>query len=213
MLQEVADAGQQSRDSILAEWFERATVPLLPSLYAAARVLTNDSAEAEELVVNSFARAFRNLRAYPSLNPMRAPSLKQWMLHMLTRSYDSGRSSRLVNSLELVGQQTRRPRDQLGPVLQGVSISTWMHALEAASCADVEAAFESLPAGFRLTLWLTDVEGLAHRDIAGILGVSHETVGWTVSIARSMFCRRLLAGETRRLHGRNGRFSERLHDA
>ena len=79
--------------------------------------------------------------------------------------------------------------------------------------ADVEAAFESLPAGFRLTLWLADVEGLAHRDIAGILGVSHETVGWTVSIARSVFCRWLLAGGTRRLHGTNGRSPERLHDA
>jgi RNA polymerase sigma-70 factor (ECF subfamily) len=209
MQQRVACLAQQPAGSILPDWFERVTVPLLPFLYAAARVLTNDSAEAEELVVDTYARAHRSLRAYPSLYSMSAPSLKQWMLLMLIRTYDSSRSSRLVGPLEVVGEQTRSPSDRLGAYLQGVSIGTWTHALGAASCADVEAAFESLPAGFRLTLWLADGEGLAHHDIAEILGVSLETVSSAVGIARSVFWGRVLARGTRKLHGTSGRFLER----
>ena len=177
--------GRGAPSADLGEWFEEATLPLAPTVYAAAVALTNDPAEAEDLVVRTYALAYRNRRT------ARAEDLRQWMLLKLTRSYNSHLPSGHSGSIEVAVRQAGFPSDGPGQDLFGGDIRASTRALEAASCADVRAALQSLPTGLRLVLWLANGEGLSHRDIAAIIGVTEEMAGSATHLARSVFCRRL----------------------
>src|SRR5947199_1303853 len=69
-------------DRALRERFERDVVPLLPSLYGAALRLTRNPADAEDLVQDTYLRAFRGFAGFQE-----GTNLKAWLYRILTNNF------------------------------------------------------------------------------------------------------------------------------
>ena len=144
-----ATAGSPTRDALVAELDGHG-----PMLLAAARVITLDTAEAEDLVQTTFEIALRRL------DDLREPrALRAWLLTIQTRE-----ALRVVRRLRrLVSLDTRVAEIPS----QGIDL---------AQRADVRQALVRLPRRTRAAIALHHLAGLSVADTARALGVSENTV-------------------------------------
>ncbi len=155
------------------ERFEREALPLMRQIYAVAYRLTRNAADAEDLVQETYLRAFRAFSGYtPDTN------IRAWLFTILHRARtDSlrkmGRSPRLV---ELVAD--------------GPAVAPAQESLTGGQ-EDIARALEALPEVFRAAVLLRDVQDFSYEEIAGILGIPIGTVMSRIHRGRAML-RRLL---------------------
>jgi RNA polymerase sigma-70 factor (ECF subfamily) len=159
-------------DAALRERFERDVLPLLPSLYGAALRMTRNPADAEDLVQDTYLRAFRGFSGFKE-----GTNLKAWLYRILTNSF--------INTYR---KKQREPQTVEGPDdveewylfdrLGGRNVegSAEEEVLESIPDADVKTALESLPENFRLPVLLADVEGFSYKEIADIMATPIGTV-------------------------------------
>jgi len=159
-------------DVALRERFERDVVPLLPSLYGAALRLTRDPTDAEDLVQETYLRAFRGFSGFQE-----GTNLKAWLYRILTNSF--------INTYR---KKQREPQTVEGPDdidewylfnrlgAQSVERSAESEVLDQIPDEAVKAALESLPERFRLPVLLADVEGFSYKEIAEIMDTPIGTV-------------------------------------
>ncbi len=159
-------------DAALRDRFERDVLPLLPSLYGAAMRLTRNPADADDLVQETYLRAFRGFAGFKE-----GTNLKAWLYRILTNSF--------INTYR---KKQREPQTVAGPDdieewylydrLGGrhVEVSAENEVLDQIPDADVKAALESLQENFRLAVLLADVEGFSYKEIAEIMDVPIGTV-------------------------------------
>ena len=159
-------------DAALRERFERDVLPLLPSLYGAALRMTRNPADAEDLVQETYLRAFRGFAGFQE-----GTNLKAWLYRILTNSF--------INTYR---KKQREPQTVEGPDdldewylfdrlgARNVEGSAEEEVLDRIPDADVKAALESLPENFRLPVLLADVEGFSYKEIADIMGSPIGTV-------------------------------------
>jgi RNA polymerase sigma-70 factor (ECF subfamily) len=152
--------------------FERDVLPLLSSLYGAALRMTRNPADAEDLVQDTYLRAFRGFAGFEE-----GTNLKAWLYRILTNSY--------INTYR---KKQREPQIVEGPDdaddwflfdrLGGRSVegSAEEEVLDRIPDADVKAALESLPENFRMPVLLADVEGFSYKEIAEIMDTPIGTV-------------------------------------
>ena len=154
-------------DAALRERFERDVLPLLPSLYGAAMRLTRNPADAEDLIQETYLRAFRGFAGFKE-----GTNLKAWLYRILTNSF--------INTYR---KKQREPQidigewylyDKLGG--RNVEVSAENEVLDQIPDADVKAALESLPENFRIPVLLADVEGFSYKEIAEIMDTPIGTV-------------------------------------
>jgi RNA polymerase sigma-70 factor (ECF subfamily) len=159
-------------DAKLRARFERDVVPLLPALYGAALRMTRNPADAEDLVQDTYLRAFRGFAGFRE-----GTNLKAWLYRILTNSY--------INTYR---KKQREPQivegpddaddwflyDRLGA--RSVEGSAEEEVLDRIPDADVKAALESLPENFRMPVLLADVEGFSYKEIAEIMDTPIGTV-------------------------------------
>ena len=158
------DAGRRAR-------FERDALPLLPSLYSAALRMTRNPADAEDLVQETFLRAYRGFSGFTD-----GTNLKAWMYRILTNTFintyrKKRREPQTVLEEELPDWYLY---DRLGQ--DGSIASAESTVLDSIPDEDVQAALDSLPEAFRMAVWLADVEGFSYKEIAEILDVPIGTV-------------------------------------
>jgi RNA polymerase sigma-70 factor (ECF subfamily) len=159
-------------DAALRDRFERDVLPLLPSLYGAAMRLTRNPTDAEDLIQETYLRAFRGFGGFKE-----GTNLKAWLYRILTNSF--------INTYR---KKQREPQTVAGPDdidewylydrLGGrhVEVSAENEVLDQIPDADVKAALESLSDNFRLAVLLADVEGFSYKEIAEIMDVPIGTV-------------------------------------
>lgn len=139
------------------ERFEREALPHLRQLYATAYRLTRNVADAEDLVQETYLRAFRAFEAYtPGTN------IRAWLFTILYRARtDSYRkASRSPRTLELVDEPgVEAPQEAL-----------------ARGQEDIARALGELPEAFRTAVLLRDVQDFSYDEIARILAVPIGTV-------------------------------------
>lgn len=171
--------------------FEAEALRYLDGLYTTALRLTRDPDDAEDLVQDTYVKAFRFAgRFEPGTN------LKAWLYTILHNTYrnqrrDSARDVVAPDS-ELVDQAAELPAATDTPE---------QILLRGTLDAELQAVFDSLPEVFREAVWLRDVEEFSYGDIAQML---HVPIGTVMSrIARG---RRLLYD---RLTAATGKFSRR----
>jgi RNA polymerase sigma-70 factor (ECF subfamily) len=163
---------QAATDDALRERFERDVLPLLPSLYGAAMRMTRNPSDAEDLVQDTYLRAYRGFASFKE-----GTNLKAWLYRILTNSFintyrKKQREPQIVDGPEDIDEWYLY--DRLGG--RSVEVSAENEVLDQIPDADVKAALESLSENFRLAVLLADVEGFSYKEIAEIMDVPIGTV-------------------------------------
>ena len=157
------------------------------SLYGTALRLTRRPADAEDLVQDTYLKAFRSAAQF-----QRGTNLKAWLFTILHNTFRNmlrhdGRSPIDVDS-EYVDQAPANAATEHSPedLLTRATLDV-----------DLQAALDALPDAFRQAVWLRDVEELTYAEIAEVLAVPIGTVMSRISRGRRALYERLQAGRLR----------------
>ena len=152
--------------------FEAEAMPFLDQLYSAALRTTRNPTDAEDLVQETFAKAFAAFHQYkPGTN------LKAWLYRILTNTYINSyrkkqRQPLQSDAAEVMDYQLARAESHTSKGLR----SAETEALDHLPDSDVKRALQMIPEDFRLAVYLADVEGFAYKEIAEIMETPIGTV-------------------------------------
>ena len=154
--------------------FAQAALTHIDSLYGTALRLTRSAPDAEDLVQDTYLKAFRAAHQFePGTN------LKAWLFTILHNTFRNirrhdGRSPVDVDSDAVERAVGDGPADQSPEEL----------LTRATLDADLQAALDALPEAFRQAVWLRDVEELTYAEMAKVLDVPMGTVMSRISRGR-----------------------------
>ncbi len=152
--------------------FEREAMPLLDQMYSAALRTTRNPTDAEDLVQETYAKAFAAFHQYrPGTN------LRAWMYRILTNSYINSyrkkqRQPLESDAAEVEDYQLARAASHTSRGLR----SAEAEALDHLPDSDVTRALASIGEDFRMAVYLADVEGFSYKEIAEIMDTPIGTV-------------------------------------
>ncbi len=146
----------------------------MPSLYSAALRMTRNPADAEDLVQETYLKAYRGFGGF-----QQGTNLKAWLYRILTNTF--------INQYRA---KKRRPDERELDEVEDLYLYRRLGGLEAARAgrsaedelmdfftdSEVKEAVESLPEQFRMAVLLADVEGFSYKEIAEILDIPIGTV-------------------------------------
>ena len=152
--------------------FERDAMEYASQLYSAALRMTRNPADAEDVVQETYLKAYR---AYDTFKE--GTNLKAWLYRILTNTYINRyrKQQRRPSEVELGELQDLYLFKRLGET-SGAERSTEEAVLDSMVDTDIKAALESLPERFRMPVLLADVEGFSYKEIAEIIDVPIGTV-------------------------------------
>jgi len=154
--------------------FTELAMEYMPALYSAALRMTRNRADAEDLVQETYLKAYRAFASFSE-----GTNLKAWLYRILTNTYiNSYRAAKRrpeVSDVEDVEDLYLYRRLAAGESA-GLGRSAEEVALDGFTDDEVKTALESLPETFRMAVLLADVEGFSYKEIAEITDVPIGTV-------------------------------------
>jgi RNA polymerase sigma-70 factor, ECF subfamily len=170
------------------EEFERQALPFLDSLYNTAYRLARNAQDAEDLVQETYLRAYRSFDQFePGTN------LKAWLFRILKNTFiNEYRKRRAVPPQEdFAGLEesfeSRVDSDRIAKIRNPEE-----EALERSMDEGVQRALDALPEDYRMAILLADLEGFSYKEIAEILEVPIGTVMSRLYRGRKMLETQLL---------------------
>jgi RNA polymerase sigma-70 factor, ECF subfamily len=154
--------------------FAEQALPYAGSLYSTALRMTRNEADAEDLVQETYLKAYRSFHTFEE-----GTNLRAWLFRILTNTY--------INSYRA---KQRRPQETDLDEVEDLYLYRRMGALEQALASrsaedelmdvftddEVKTALEELPEAYRLAVVLADVEGFSYKEIADMLDIPIGTV-------------------------------------
>ncbi len=154
--------------------FSEDAMPLMGSLYSAALRMTRNPSDAEDLVQETYLKAYRGYGGFQE-----GTNLKAWLYRILTNTY-----------INIYRAKQRRPDETELDETEDPYLYQRLGGLEAAQVgrsaedelmdwfteAEIKQAVEDLPEQFRMAVLLADVEGFSYKEIAEILDIPIGTV-------------------------------------
>jgi RNA polymerase sigma-70 factor (ECF subfamily) len=192
MRRRVAESASPGRPGSRSAEFEAEALVCLDSLYRTARRLTRSPADAEDLVQETYLKAFRAAdRFTPGTN------LRAWLFTILHNTARNRLRDRARETVSVDSETVERAADAPMP---GAPVTPETELLRDTLDPDLQAAVEALPPVFREAVWLRDVEEFSYSEIAEMLAVPPGTVMSRISRGRRMLFDALSAA--REKHGR-----------
>ncbi len=154
--------------------FAEQAMQYMAPLYTAALRMTRNAADAEDLVQETYLKAYRGFGGFEQ-----GTNLKAWLYRILTNTF--------INSYR---SKKRRPEESELDEVEDLYLYRRLGGLEAAAIGrsaedelmdlvtdqEVKDAIEALPEQFRMAVLLADVEGFSYKEIADILDIPIGTV-------------------------------------
>ena len=156
----------------LRERFTADAMQYVDQPYAAALRMSRNSADAEDLVQETYMKAFASYHQFTE-----GTNLKAWLYRILTNTY-----------INLYRKRKREPQQSQGETVEDWQLaqagehdavglrSAEAEALSALPNTEVREALNELSEDFRMVVYYSDVEGFAYKDIAEILDIPMGTV-------------------------------------
>jgi RNA polymerase sigma-70 factor, ECF subfamily len=181
-----------------AAGFEAEALATLDSLYRTALRLTRVPEDAEDLVQETYLKAFRaSHRFEPGTN------LKAWLFTILHNTARNRARDRAREAVTYDSETVDRAADAPPDVAAGRFVETPETALLRDTLDPaLQAAIDSLPETFRQAVWLRDVEEFSYAEIAEMLAVPVGTVMSRISRGRRMLFERLTGPRSVALTGK-----------
>jgi RNA polymerase sigma-70 factor (ECF subfamily) len=154
--------------------FERDAMQYAPQLYSAAMRMTRNPADAEDLVQETFLKAYRAYHTFEE-----GTNLKAWLYRILTNTYINKyrKDSRRPSEVDLGAVEDLYLNRNIGSEESAEAArSTEERVLEGLVESDIKEAVEDLPENFRLPVLLADLAGFSYKEIADILDIPIGTV-------------------------------------
>ena len=149
-------------------------MPYMDQLYGAARRMTRNDATAEDLVQETYLRAYKGFDRFTE-----GTNLRAWLFRILTNLFinEYRRRKRRPEEVDLGDTDSLYLYRGLGGADSArLSRSAEDELLDGLTSGEVRDAIESLPESYRVAVLLADVEGFAYKEIAEILDVPIGTV-------------------------------------
>ena len=148
--------------------FEQQVMPEADRMYGAAIKYTRDPVEAQDLLQETMAKAFRSFHQF-----QQGTNLKAWLYRILHTTF-----------ISMYRKKQRRPQESLQEEIDDFSFydtartgpSAEREVLAELTDDEVKQALADLPDTFRMAVYLADVEGFAYKEIADIMDTPIGTV-------------------------------------
>jgi RNA polymerase sigma-70 factor, ECF subfamily len=154
--------------------FERDALQYSRQLYSAAMRMARNPADAEDLVQETYLKAYRAYHTFEE-----GTNLKAWLYRILTNTYINKyrKDSRRPNEVDIGEVEDLYLYRRLGSEdTAEAARTTEDRVLDGLVESDIKAAVEELPETFRMPVLLADLEGFSYKEIADILDIPIGTV-------------------------------------
>src|SRR5215468_8157936 len=178
--------GRPSSAPSSADDFSAEALQFLEPLFATAMRLTRNRADAEDLVQDTYVKAFRHSEQFK-----RGTNLRAWLYTILHNTWRNRQRDASRDAVEVDSEQVEQAAEGAGG---GQPVETPERILMRSTLdADLQAALDGLPDAFREAVWLRDVEEFTYAEIAEMLSVPIGTVMSRISRGRRLLYEKLSA--------------------
>jgi RNA polymerase sigma-70 factor (ECF subfamily) len=161
--------------------FTTEALDLLDSVYGTALRLVRDADRAQDLVQDTYLKAFRARDRFVA-----GTNLKAWLFTILHNTWRNRRRDQARSRVDFDSDAVELADEQASVAIDSPAASPETLLLRASVDAELQAALEALPEKFRVAVWLRDVEDLSYQEIASTLAIPIGTVMSRISRGRRL---------------------------
>ncbi|KAB1645666.1 MULTISPECIES: sigma-70 family RNA polymerase sigma factor [unclassified Pseudoclavibacter] len=154
------------------ELFQQQAMPFIDQLYGVAMRMTRNPSDAQDLVQETYAKAFQAFGSF-----RQGTNLKAWLYRILTNTYiNTYRKKQRTKGTESIDALEEWQMGGAESATATSSRSAEIEALDRMPESQVKEALQNLPEDFRLAVLLADVEGFSYQEIADVMKTPIGTV-------------------------------------
>jgi RNA polymerase sigma-70 factor (ECF subfamily) len=175
------------------ERFEQDVAPFMGQLYPAALRMTRNHSDAEDLVQETFAKAYSALHQF-----QQGTNLRAWLHRILANTFINSYRKKRREPMQDLGAEFSEDWQTGNDPLAPPARSAEAEALERLADSDILRALRDLPEEFRVAIYLADIEGYPYKQIAEMMGTPIGTVMSRLHRGRAKLRNQLAAYAPRR---------------